>query len=98
LKADYTRDLLIAAFSHPACEGVTLWSWWAGNRYKPQAALWNEDGTPLPAGKVWEELVNGTWTTRWEGRTDAEGRVRFRGYRGLYRVKGAGGDGFVRLP
>lgn len=97
LKADYTRDLLVAAFSHPACEGLTLWTWWAGTRYKPQTALWNEDGTPLPAGKVWEDWVNGAWTTRVQGRTDAEGRIRFRGFRGLYRVRTGEGEHTVHL-
>jgi len=31
-QADYVRDLLIAAFSHPVVETVAVWNFWAGGR------------------------------------------------------------------
>ena len=31
LQADYTRDFLYAAFSHPSVSGIQLWGFWKNN-------------------------------------------------------------------
>jgi hypothetical protein len=70
LQRDYTRDVLIAAFSHPAVRGVQ-----AG----PQ------DGT-APGAALWNELVNQQWTTRTNVRTTSTGRAQLRGFKGTYQL------------
>ncbi len=86
LQAEYLSDLLTMAFSHPALSGVTLWGFWEGAHFRPNAALWRSDWTPKPSGAVWRELVSGKWRTDLRARTDADGAVRFRGFGGNYET------------
>jgi GH35 family endo-1,4-beta-xylanase len=97
LKADYLRDALIAAFSHPKVEGFILWSYWDGNPWKLDASLWTVDWQPKPAGRVWEELVGKEWRTQVEGKSTPAGRLSFRGFHGLYEVRCGERRGWVRL-
>ncbi|MGI9177951.1 MAG: endo-1,4-beta-xylanase [Pirellulales bacterium] len=84
LQADYLRDTLLAAYSHPAYKGFLMWVWWEGAGWRPEAALFRRDGTEKPNGRVWREWVSEKWRTDVELQTDAEGIVRFRGHAGLY--------------
>jgi uncharacterized protein (TIGR03437 family) len=86
LQSEYLSDLLTMAFSHPALSGVTLWGFWEGAHFRPNAALWRTDWTPKPAGTVWRELVSGKWRSGLNTRTDADGAVRFRGFGGSYEA------------
>ncbi len=85
-QADYTRDLLTACFSHPDVGSVVQWGFWAGRMWKKNAALYTEDWTLRPNGKVYRELVFGEWWTDEAGRTDAAGAWATRGFRGNYRI------------
>jgi hypothetical protein len=38
LQADYTRDFLTLAYSHPTVVGVQLWGFWERSHWKPEAA------------------------------------------------------------
>ncbi len=93
LQADYYRDILTIAFSHPKVDGVVMWGFWAGKHWKPNAALINKDWTLKPAGTAWRNLVLGTWWTRDTLVTDAAGKAGVRGFLGSYRVtvRGSGG-------
>ena len=84
LQADYLRDTLIAAYSHPAYRGFLMWVWWEGAGWRPEAALFRRDGTEKPNGRVWRELVSEQWRTVATATTDADGVLRFRGHAGLY--------------
>jgi GH35 family endo-1,4-beta-xylanase len=86
LQADYLRDTLIAAYSHPAYRGFLMWVWWEGAGWRPEAALFRRDGSEKPNGRVWREWVSEKWRTDAEVRADAEGIVRFRGHAGLYEL------------
>jgi len=86
LQADWLRDCLIMAYSHPAYRAFILWVFWEGTGYKPDLALWRKDWTEKPSGKVWRELVNERWRTKAEGGTDPKGIFETRGHRGLYQV------------
>lgn len=86
LQADWLRDVLIMAYSHPAYTGVMLWVFWEGAGWKPECALWRKDWSEKPNAKVWREWVGNTWRTRVEGQTDASGLFKARGHRGLYKV------------
>ncbi len=87
LQARYTRDFLIAIFSHPAVEGVTLWGFWEGQHWAPSAALFRRDWSPKPSARVWQDLVFQQWWTAETGATDSQGRFRIRAFKGDYLVQ-----------
>jgi len=87
LQADYLRDFLIAAFSHPSFEGVVIWGFWEARHWYPDAALYRKDWSIKPNGKVWEELVLRQWWTNESRVTDHRGRFATRGFLGEYVVK-----------
>ncbi|MEI7766565.1 MAG: endo-1,4-beta-xylanase [Phycisphaerae bacterium] len=87
LQADYTRDLLTAAFSSPAVTGFSMWGFWAGDHWLPDAAMYRKDWTPRPSLQEYENLVLKRWWTNTTGTTDATGTYRIRGFLGDYRVQ-----------
>jgi GH35 family endo-1,4-beta-xylanase len=90
LATDYTRDLLIACFSHPAYTGFLWWGFWERAHWKPEAASWNRDWTPRGRSAVFDEWVSGKWRTEVTLRTDAQGVARWRGFPGWYGAQAAG--------
>jgi GH35 family endo-1,4-beta-xylanase len=86
LQADYTRDFLLAAFSHPSVEGIYLWGFWDGKHWRENAGLFRKDWSQRPSLKAYEDLVHGDWTTTMTLITQADGSVRFRGFPGHYSL------------
>ena len=86
LKARYMRDFMTAIYSHPATIGFVQWGFWEGHHWFPVAALWNRDWTLRPNGKVYTELVTKTWWTNFDGKTDANGVSKTRGFTGDYEI------------
>lgn len=86
LQADYTRDFLIAVYSHPVVNGVILWGFWEPCHWKPDAAMFRKDWTEKPNADVWRELVTGAWKTHKELKTDRNGMVDIRGHLGKYKI------------
>lgn len=74
--AGYIRDVLTLAFGHPS---VSLFTFWSAARM-----LLQEDGTPRPAYEAVRALLRGRWSTDVVVRTDAAGRLSFRGFHGEY--------------
>ncbi len=87
LAADYLRDALIACFSHPAYDGFLLWGFWENSHWIPEAALWKKDWTIRPTGEVWEEWIGRRWHTEVTLTTDSQGRIKWRGFKGSYRLR-----------
>lgn len=87
LQADFTRDFLIACYSHPACTGFINWGFWEGTHWLPAGAMYRKDWTIKPNGQIWRDLVLGQWRTKLDQPADANGRVSARGHRGRYRVE-----------
>ncbi|MBL7139436.1 MAG: endo-1,4-beta-xylanase [Planctomycetes bacterium] len=98
LQADYFRDFLTAAFSHPQVAGIVMWGFWAGRHWKPEAALFERDWTLRPHGQAWRDLVLGRWWTRASGPADARGRFAARGFLGTYEVTGTAGGRTKTVP
>lgn len=98
LAADYTRDVLIAAFSHPAYTSFLLWGFWEGSHWKPEAALWNKDWSIRKRGEVLEEWIGRKWRTEVTLKTDENGSVKWRGFPGWYEVLAAGQKPVVLKP
>jgi GH35 family endo-1,4-beta-xylanase len=86
LAADYTRDALIAVFSHPAYTSFLLWGFWEGSHWKPEAASWSEDWSIRPRGEVLDEWIGRRWHTEVTLKTDAKGKVSWRGFPGWYEL------------
>ncbi len=84
LAADYTRDVLITVFSHPAYSSFLLWGFWEGSHWKPEAASWNKDWSVRLRGKVLDEWIGQKWHTEVTLKTNAQGRVNWRGFPGWY--------------
>ncbi|WFB36288.1 endo-1,4-beta-xylanase [Kiritimatiellota bacterium B12222] len=87
LQADYTRDLLTVAFSHPAVVGVQCWGFWAGAHWRPRAAMYSKEWVAKPNAEIWKELSQETWWTNLSGKTDAEGSMAGRGFYGDYELR-----------
>ncbi|MFZ4767339.1 MAG: glycoside hydrolase, partial [Roseimicrobium sp.] len=98
LQADWLRDTLIMAYSHPAYTGVMLWVFWEGAGWKPETALWRTDWTEKPNGAVWRDLIWKRWHTADTGATSAAGTFTTRGHRGLYEVRVTTGGKTLTQP
>ena len=86
IQAQYTRDFLTLAFSHPKMNGFTMWGFWAGRHWLPDAAMFTLDWKPKKNLQAWRDLVYRDWWTDVQGTTDAEGIFRTRGFLGTYEV------------
>ncbi|MDI1249860.1 MAG: endo-1,4-beta-xylanase [Lacunisphaera sp.] len=86
LQADYTRDFLILAYSHPSVVGVQHWGFWEKAHWRPAAALFRADWSPKPAAQVYEDLVLRQWRTKLKGRVGSSGQAEGRGFHGDYVV------------
>lgn len=84
LQADYFRDFMTAAFSHPSVESFTFWSLW-GHDFKTQS-IFAKDGSDRPAAAVLKRLLRDTWWTSTSGDTDADGRLRVEAFLGDHDV------------
>jgi len=83
-QADYTRDFLTLAFSHPAVKGILIWGFWETDDWLPQAALYRSDWSIKPNGQVWKQLLYHTWWTDTVINTDNNGLLQDRVFLGNY--------------
>lgn len=86
LQADYLRDIMTLAFSHPAFSGIVMWGFWEGRHWRPEAALWRRDWTPKPAAYAWMDLVLRDWWTDVTLMTGDSGTASARGFLGEYEI------------
>jgi GH35 family endo-1,4-beta-xylanase len=86
LQADYTRDFLILAYSHPSVIGLQFWGFWEGSHWIPVAAMYRQDWSEKPAAEVYKNLVLERWRTNGNGETAADGSFRLRAYQGDYVI------------
>ncbi len=85
-QADYTRDILTAAFSHPNFEAFTVWGWWEGDHWRPNGAMLRRDWSPKPNYHAWRKLVFSDWWTDTKLNSDANGIAKLRGFLGNYKA------------
>lgn len=83
-QADYVRDFVTIAFSHPATNLVQTWGFWEGYMWEPTAAMFRKDWSPKPLAESYRQLVQETFTTDVEAVTNAQGEINFRGFYGDY--------------
>ncbi|MBN1998061.1 endo-1,4-beta-xylanase [candidate division KSB1 bacterium] len=87
LQTAYTRDFMTAYFSHPATVGIIMWGFWAGQHWKPEAALYDENWNIQPHGQAWLDLVTKEWWTDETGLTNPLGEYQSRGFLGDYQFQ-----------
>ncbi|WP_208607723.1 fibronectin type III domain-containing protein [Paenibacillus pectinilyticus] len=86
IQGKFTRDILLAAFSHPNVKSFTMWGFWDGAHWQNNAPLFRNDWSLKPSGEQWRNLVYGAWWTDVTGTTDANGQYGTRGFYGDYDV------------
>lgn len=63
LQRDYSRDFLIAVFSHPAVEGVTYWGFCDYAFWSDSAQFFDSEWNLKPAGEAIIDLIHRQWRT-----------------------------------
>jgi GH35 family endo-1,4-beta-xylanase len=78
-------------FSEPKMKGVTWWNLGDGTAFGTEnnfkGGLLDSAMNPKPAYKVLDQLINHEWRTNLTLKTDANGKMSFRGFHGTYLVK-----------
>ncbi|MBR5243232.1 MAG: endo-1,4-beta-xylanase [Thermoguttaceae bacterium] len=91
-QAEFTRDFLTAAFSHPTVDEILIWGFWERSHWRPESAYFTANWTPTNAGKVWQELVGETWRSNLDATSNENGAVATRVFLGDYRLTVRVGD------
>ena len=82
IREQYTRDFLIAAFSHPSVVEFLFWGYTENEKKKVD--IFKPNGELGVMGKAYFDLVHGEWKTNLNGQTDAEGFAKGAGFYGDY--------------
>ncbi len=94
VQARETERFYTMLFSHPAVEAATWWDFSDAGAWKRAPAGWlRKDLTPKPVFHRMKELIKKKWWTTLDGRTDAKGEFRFRGFKGEYKATARSADG-----
>lgn len=96
-KAKALTDYYRICFAHPAVEGILMWGFWEGANWIPVSSLYRRDWSPTPAAAAYRDLVFKQWWTKWQGKTDAQGRCEVRAFFGQHRVTVGGKEMIVQL-
>jgi endo-1,4-beta-xylanase len=86
-QADYTRDVMTAAFGNPSVTAFVMWGFWEGAHWKPRGAMLRRDWSAKPNAAVYQDLVFKRWWTNADGKTSAQGTFATRGFLGEYEVE-----------
>jgi endo-1,4-beta-xylanase len=92
-QADYAEQVYRIAFGHPAVELVNWWAFSDRDAWMPGGGLVTAEYEPKPVYRRLQKLIGEEWRTSLEAKTDAAGRVAFRGYYGRYAVTLREADG-----
>lgn len=86
LQGDYTRDFLIAFYSHPAARSMILWGFWDTAHWLVNSPIYRRDWSLKPGGEAWKKLIFEDWWSNESGTTDAAGQFKARVFHGEYKV------------
>jgi endo-1,4-beta-xylanase len=86
LQAQFLREAWTIAFSKPLVQEVA-WSYAVSDwdTFVRCGGLFDAGGAPKPSYYAMKNLIK-SWTTKGSGKTDAKGRLKFRGFAGDYEV------------
>jgi GH35 family endo-1,4-beta-xylanase len=78
-------------FSEPQMKGITWWNLGDGTAFGSEnnfrGGLLDSAMNPKPSYKVLDQLINHKWKTNTTVKTDANGKVHFRGFHGKYSIE-----------
>ena len=100
IQAVITYNLYRLWFSIKNMMGIT---WWnvvddCGAPGEPSVSgLFSRDMEPKPSAKILQELINKEWKTRTSVKAGAGGSVKFRGFRGKYRLTWTDAKGEIHM-
>jgi endo-1,4-beta-xylanase len=82
IREQYTRDFMIAAFSHPNVSEFLFWGYQIDDRKKVD--IFNKDFSLGSMGKAYFSLVHKAWKTDITKKTTKDGFINTRGFYGTY--------------
>ena len=86
-QAEQTEQFYTVLFSHPATAAITWWDFSDQGAWQQAPAGWvDAEMKPKPVYDLMRRLIREKWWTRLGATADAAGQVRFRGFKGSYRV------------
>lgn len=85
-KARFLEEMLLAAAGHRNVRSFTFWGFRSDLHWRPEAALFDENGTAFPAGAALERLPIPKTGTRYAGKLDAKGTFKGSVFSGDYDV------------
>ncbi|CAI9765446.1 unnamed protein product [Fraxinus pennsylvanica] len=94
-QAIYLEEVLREGFSHPAVNGIILWTALRQNSCY-QMCLTDNDLNNLPAGDTVDKLLKEWQTGILEGKTDEYGSYSFSGFLGEYKITAKYGNKIVK--
>ena len=97
VKAQAIEDYYRISFGHPGVDGILMWGFWAGENWIPESSLYNEDWSPTPALKAYQDLVYKEWWTDIEVEVGESGTIEVPAFYGDYTVTSDGVDQKVEL-
>jgi len=97
VRAENLRKFYTVAFGHEGIEEITMWGFLQGATWKLYTHLWNKDGQPNAAGRMYRDLVFNQWWTRHQGQADASGSLEIPAFYGNHIVTVDGQSFDVKL-
>jgi len=89
IQVEIARNLYRLWFSYPASMGITWWNMVDGGAAPGEpsfSGIYDVNMQPKPVYFMLDSLINKTWKTSLELKTDANGTVSFRGFKGKYEI------------
>jgi len=86
-RADVMEEIMRTAFAHPQVEGLVLWIWWEGRRWREalNSVVVDSQFVETDMGERYRTLRE-KWTTDTTVMSDENGLVSLKGYHGKYLV------------
>jgi len=85
-QADYAVKFYRVCFAHPAMRAITWWDLSDQGSWLPGGGMLRADMSPKPVYQRLQRLIHEEWKTALHATTDNDGRLRFRGFCGTYRL------------
>lgn len=89
IQAEIAKNLYRLWFSHPNVMGITWWNVVDGGAAPGEpsiSGIYDKELNRKPVYYVLDKLINDEWKTRINLKADSESRVKFKGFKGRYRV------------
>lgn len=89
IQAEITKNLYRLWFSHPSVMGITWWNVADGGAAPGEpsfSGIYDKNLKPKPVHYVLDSLINHDWKTNISVKADKDGAIRFRGFKGNYKL------------